>query len=1093
MLRYLAVSFLILLSTAAVAADKSHPRSLDSDLKIQLFAEQPTIVTPTGIDVDYKGRVFAVESNTHFRPKGYKRHPSDRVLVLQDTNGDGKADKVNVFTDGLKFTMSVKVKPLWLDFQPKPTTPSSQRRRSRQLGLSVYVATRSDIWLYHDDNGDLKADRRDHIIHLETKGNYPHNGLAGMAFDAMGWMYFGLGENLGAKYTISGSDGTKFSGGGEGGNVYRCRPDGSKLSRWATGFWNPHASCVDAFGRLFTVDNDPDSRPPCRLLHVIEGGDYGYRFRNGRAGLHPFTAWNGEIPGTLPMVSGTGEAPSGIVAYESDGLPRKYIGNLLVGSWGDHRIDRFVLQPKGASFVSRPEPLIQGGEDFRPVGLAVAPDGSVFCTDWVKRDYNLHGHGRVWRISRKTPTRRATNPTSRARQEAGTTRRERKTNEATRKHPLPDGRGSLGKGVIDLSTITPKRPVKELTALLSHPRLEVRRMAARALLASKDKGWSTISDVMVSPKASARAKAECLRLAAMSKDIETYVIDRQVLADMPTMDRGLFDVLLTVWSHMLGKEKKEVVSKFDSPFLKNLIDPSHAADDVRFKRRLQGTISWIPLHKSMNWDARVGKAGETTRKAVTALATEGDPFQIAAMITVLRKAKSDHFLDAVLNSKNPSPRLYLLALLAKRAKDPKDTEHLRVALKSESPDVRRVAVQWVAEEHLKELKPQVQAVLNGKVMNADLFLATLAALEMLDGKRPQDFDKTPAGRYVLPLVKDPNRPAAVRAVALRLVDPDEPSLSEKLFKQMLAAKDAKLKTEAVRTLQQSQRPFAGKLLAAIALDAKNSATLRADAVAGLSGRSVDDPKTTQALLRLVAAADKSLRLEAFRSFRNHLMKSAAGRPVRMLLIRKIGNALKRDPAALTKDDALRRTAETLAAGYREAGISLPMELRGVSKLRPKTLAEWYSTAKPQAGKDTGNADAGRRVFFASNGATCFRCHTVDGRGGNIGPDLTYIARTASRRKLAESILEPSKEIAPQFTLWSFVMDDGKVHHGVILGDTRDGKRQRIGTPEGKIVDLPLNRIELRTPQKKSAMPDKLIDRLTASEFRDLLAFLETLK
>lgn len=1091
MLRYLAVSFLILLSTAAVAADKSHPRSLDSDLKIQLFAEQPTIVTPTGIDVDYKGRVFAVESNTHFRPKGYKRHPSDRVLVLQDTNGDGKADKTTVFTDGLKYTMSVKVVPLWLQWPKsgKRKAESGKKSSAFRPPLSAFVATRSDIWLYHDDNGDLKADRRDHIVHLETKGNYPHNGLAGMAFDAMGWMYFGLGENLGAKYTISGSDGTKFSGGGEGGNVYRCRPDGSKLSRWATGFWNPHASCVDAFGRLFTVDNDPDSRPPCRLLHVIEGGDYGYRFRNGRAGLHPFTAWNGEIPGTLPMVSGTGEAPSGIVAYESDGLPRKYIGNLLVGSWGDHRIDRFVLQPKGASFVSRPEPLIQGGEDFRPVGLAVAPDGSVFCTDWVKRDYNLHGHGRVWRISRKTPTRRATNPTSRARQEAGTTRRNRKAKEAARKHPLPDGRGSLGKGVIDLSTITPKRPVKELTALLSHPRLEVRRMAARALLASKDKGWSTISDVMVSPKASARAKAECLWLAAMSKDIETYVIDRQVLADMPTMDRGLFDVLLTVWSHMLGKEKKEVVSKFDSPFLKNLIDPSHAADDVRFKRRLQGTISWIPLHKSMNWDARVGKAGETTRKAVTALATEGDPFQIAAMITVLRKAKSDHFLDAVLNSKNPSPRLYLLALLAKRGKDPKDTEHLRVALKSESPDVRRIAVQWVAEEHLKELKPQVQAVLDGKVMNADLFLATLAALEMLDGKRPQDFDKTPAGRYVLPLVKDPNRPAAVRAVALRLVDPDDRSLSESLFEQMLAAKDRKLKTEAVRTLQASQRPFAGRLLAAVALDQKAPPNLRADAVAGLAGRSIDDPATLRSLVRLASSRQPSLRVEAVRAFRNHLMKTAAGRPVRVRLVREIGDALKRDPDALRKNDTLRRTAETLAAGYRDAQMALPVELQGVWKSRPKTVADWYIAAKPQAG----SASAGRRVFFASNGATCFRCHTVNGRGGHIGPDLTYIARTADRRKLAESILEPSKEIAPQFTLWSFVMDDGKVHHGVILGDTRDGKRQRIGTPEGKIVDLPLNRIEFRTPQSKSAMPDKLIDRLTASEFRDLLAFLETLK
>src|SRR5579872_1746591 len=373
-----------------VAAQDVAPRSLDLRLKVELFAEHPQIVTPTGIDVDSKGRVWAVESNTHFPPEGYKGHPSDRVLVMSDTDGDGKADRIVVFTDGLKFTMSVAVRPTW-SFDPGST------------GNSVYVATRREIRLFHDDDGDDKADRSDGIVRLETTGDYPHNGLAGFAFDALGWLFFGCGENSGADYKLIGSDGTTLSGGGEGGSVYRCRLDGTRLERIATGFWNPHASCFDAFGRLFTVDNDPDSRPPCRLMHIIPGGDYGYRYRNGRKGLHPFTAWNGEIPGTLPMVAGTGEAPSGVLAYESDGLPEEYIGDLLATSWGDHRIDRFRLKPHGASFTSLAEPLIVGDENFRPVGIACAPDGSLFFTDWVKRDYTLHGQGRVWRISTILP------------------------------------------------------------------------------------------------------------------------------------------------------------------------------------------------------------------------------------------------------------------------------------------------------------------------------------------------------------------------------------------------------------------------------------------------------------------------------------------------------------------------------------------------------------------------------------------------------------------------------------------------------------------------------------------------------------------
>ncbi len=410
------VGLLFVATLSSAAAQDAPPRSLDSRLKIELFAEQPQIVTPTGIDVDHKGRVWAIESNTHFPPKEYTGHPSDRVLVMSDTDGDGKADKIVVFTDGLRHTMSIAMRPVWFPVEQKKKTAAGDLRKDPGAdtpgspGNSVYIATRREIALFHDDDGDDKSDRKEQIIQLETKGDYPHNGLAGFAFDALGWMYFGFGENLGADYKIIGSDGTTLTGGGEGGCICRSRLDGSKLERWAIGFWNPHANCFDGFGRLFSVDNDPDSRPPCRLLHIIRGGDYGYRFRNGRAGLHPFTSWNGEIPGTLPMIAGTGEAPSGLLSYESDGFPEEYIGNLIVTSWGDHRIDRFQLKPRGASFGSVAEPLIVGGENFRPVGIACAPDGSLFCTDWVKRDYTLHGHGRVWRIAAARPREPATAP-----------------------------------------------------------------------------------------------------------------------------------------------------------------------------------------------------------------------------------------------------------------------------------------------------------------------------------------------------------------------------------------------------------------------------------------------------------------------------------------------------------------------------------------------------------------------------------------------------------------------------------------------------------------------------------------------------------
>jgi hypothetical protein len=72
------------------------------------------------------------------------------------------------------------------------------------------------------------------------------------------------------------------------------------------------------------------------------------------------------------------------------------------------------------------------------------------------------------------------------------------------------------------------------------------------------------------------------------------------------------------------------------------------------------------------------------------------------------------------------------------------------------------------------------------------------------------------------------------------------------------------------------------------------------------------------------------------------------------------------------------------------------------------------------------------------------------------------------------------------------MKSGKIHHGMILGDTRDDI-QRVGTPEGQVIKLKAGEIELRQPQKTSVMSEKLEERMTVSEFRDLLAYLESLK
>jgi len=150
--------------------------------------------------------------------------------------------------------------------------------------------------------------------------------------------------------------------------------------------------------------------------------------------------------------------------------------------------------------------------------------------------------------------------------------------------------------------------------------------------------------------------------------------------------------------------------------------------------------------------------------------------------------------------------------------------------------------------------------------------------------------------------------------------------------------------------------------------------------------------------------------------------------------------------------------------------------------------EWM--AQLNRGREVDPA-AGRRVFFHPNGPGCFKCHTIDGRGGKVGPDLSRAIGNMNRIQLIQSILEPSREIAPQFVSWTFELKDGKVVTGMVVHEN-EGKTV-VGNAEGTLIEIKTIDIESRTPQKISVMPERLAERMTLQELRDLLAFLDSQK
>lgn len=355
------------------------PLVLDPRFELKLVCASPDIVTPIGAVVDAKGCLFVIESHTHDAPKNYAGPKSDRIKLFTDKDGNGIPETQQVFAEGLHQAMN-------LAFAPDGT---------------LFVVTAEEIFALHDRDGDGVREARTSVLKLDTENSNPHGQLLALTISHDGWLYTSRGNVGGAAYTFIGSDGRKIAGCGEGGEIVRCKTDGSHLERYATGFWNPFDLRSDAHGRLLCVDNDPDSRGPNRLLHIVPGGDYGYKAGYGGTGLHPYDAWEGDLPGTLPMIAGVGEAPCAVLDVTHTGFPADYGVAMLVTVWGEHNLTLYRPSAAGISIRATAEKFIEGGELFRPVALAPAPDGSVFITDWMLKNYPNHGQGRIWRLALK--------------------------------------------------------------------------------------------------------------------------------------------------------------------------------------------------------------------------------------------------------------------------------------------------------------------------------------------------------------------------------------------------------------------------------------------------------------------------------------------------------------------------------------------------------------------------------------------------------------------------------------------------------------------------------------------------------------------
>lgn len=882
---------ILALSNCGKAPPAVSVRVNDENLQVVLFAGEPLIQHPIGITIDSEGRLLAIESHTHHRPENWKGPVHDQIVWLKDVDGDGQADTREVIFAETDATMGIAAAP----------------------DGSIFVSTRDEILRLSDQGEDGKPRRVERkIVWLDTENHYPHNELSSLAFDASGGLYFGVGENYGVAYKLIGSDGKSVSDQGEGGNVWHVTREGKDLRRVATGFWNPFGLCVDAWGNVFATDNDPNSRPPCRLLHVVEGGNFGYEHRYGRSGLHPFVSWNGELPGTLPMVAATGEAPCSVLMYQPPatnggrGLGARWHGSLLIAAWGENRIESYRVHPKDGTFVGDRVLLCEGGEDFRPVDMVTAADGSVYVSDWAKRDYELHGRGRIWRISAKVEA----------------------VAKASDLPPLPED--------------------------------------PQATLREQIRNGPVPSEIEILE-----------RLASPRPYVSAAAIER--LSREPAM-----------MNRLLARQ-------------------SELAANVHSKVLIALRAATFP-------EPGAGSA---------VLATPVEPV-------------------------------------------------LKIALNSQDPEVKLVALKWISDKRLNGLKSDVEGVLNDSEISAGIYFSAITTVARLES---EELDEATLVDRLKRDIADPQTPTKRKCQALKILPDRNRNMTRAEVAPILDGATGEERAWLVHflgTLWEPQKTGVMNSLSRLwSKDAKASTAERLHQMAM-------DPAENA-----VARSAALLQSEIADSEVGQLVELATSKESKHEVKMAALQALQGKTISKSEAEALRKI---------DAPTLTPMVAR--------VLGESFFPAKRPDVKDTrawsayleqveGSADIsnGRNVFMSARLGNCAGCHRADGIGQQAGPNLSSIFQTAAPDYALESLLQPSRNVAPQFESFMVVTRDGQTRMGFEI-DERGGQITYVSI-SGQTFRVTLDELVSRSVLPTSIMPEGLVSKLTDVEVRDLFAFLRS--
>ncbi|WP_194973996.1 HEAT repeat domain-containing protein [Aquiflexum lacus] len=1078
---------------------------LAEGLSLSLWAVDSLIFDPISIQVDDEGTLYysrtnrqrdsefdirghqdweiesiklqSVEDKRAFLRKELSPERSEFNTWLKDLNGDGSHDwrdmlvqKEQIYRvkdtdgDGLADFSQVMVE----DFHEEVTDVAGAVLMHEG---DLFVGVGPDMWRLKDTNGDGLMDEKESLAHgFAIHIGFGAHGMSGAKVGPDGRIYWGIGD-IGFNGTDKEGKEWKYPNRGV---VVRSNPDGSDFEVFAMGVRNTHEFTWDEYNNLISVDNDGDHRGESeRLVYLVNGSDTGWRI-NWQFGKYrdpnnnTYKVWmdenmykprhDGQAAYITPPIINYVNGPTGMVYNPGTALSPKWRNHFFVvefvGTPAGSGIHAFTLKPKGATFELDKTEKVLGG--VLPTGLDFGPEGSLYLSDWIN-GWGTKNYGRVWKLDDES-------------EKNSTVRIETKR--------------LLG---LDLKKLSEA----DLEKQLFYEDLRVRRKAQFELAKRGEKGAAVFESVM---------KQEQNQMARIHAIVGTSQLARMVdmkyaKAILPYLKDQDPEIRAQA-AKWLGDIKYQDVG----PNLLALLVDEHPRVNF-FAAEAIGRIGYEPatpsllalLERNNDEDAYI-------RHAVTlALARFNNPEPLIGL--------SNHYSKAVRLGAVLSLRRMQDAGIEKFLSE-SDEYILTEVARAINDDFSIESALPALGDLLTTTKFTNEALIR-RAINANLRVGTEKSMQNLIIYMSNPSAPISMRKEAIDALSTWTKPSVLDRVDGRYrgeITREPDLIREKAFKPLvtiLAGQEESLRESTANALGKLGIESGSEaLLASVKQD--KSSKVRIAAIQALAKMNAGN--TAQGIEVALADREKSVRIAGLTLLEQLDLDVQLKVKLLTEVIEKQTTeekqaaivALGKLPYSATKE-----SFDVLIAKMDNKNIQTDVLLElseAIENINDPGLKDKYAKSEAsfwegnqlasyQSSLNGGDPVKGKSLFLQSQTGQCMRCHAIDDMGGNVGPAMDGIASKLSKQELLESLIDPSKRIAPGYGIVTLDLDNGQKISGILGKESQKDLLLQQGSKPDTLIQK--TNVVARK-DAASSMPDmKAI--LSRREIRDLVSYLSTLK